>query len=170
MISTRGPLIRYVKSRVAHALGMPGTFSPPPRVNNPDMHHGTCLTYVLRWMPGLLTSGFLWSRWWEKLSRHSRRMDNRQFYISGERPIAESLFTYFDKNWLLGLHAEYWHALNWPDAPLQYCQIFDDTQTRKLDGFYVPCAAIVYVSIVKAKHRLTVGYYQRPVAHFTSMD
>ena len=25
-----GPLTRYVKSRVAHAPGMPGTFSPPP--------------------------------------------------------------------------------------------------------------------------------------------
>ena len=25
-----GPLARYVKSRVAHAPGMPGTFTPPP--------------------------------------------------------------------------------------------------------------------------------------------
>ena len=22
--------------------GMPGTFSPPPQVSDPDMHHGTC--------------------------------------------------------------------------------------------------------------------------------
>ena len=26
----------------AHALGMLGTISPPPRVSDPDMHHGTC--------------------------------------------------------------------------------------------------------------------------------
>ena len=41
-----GPLARYVKLRVAHAPGMPGTFSPPPRVIDPDMHHGTCVTHV----------------------------------------------------------------------------------------------------------------------------
>ena len=39
-----GPLTRYVKLRVAHAPGMPGTFPPPPRVIDPDMHHGTCVT------------------------------------------------------------------------------------------------------------------------------
>ena len=41
-----GPFDRYVKLRVAHAPGMPGTFSPPPRVSDPDMHHGTCVTHV----------------------------------------------------------------------------------------------------------------------------
>ena len=59
-----GPLTRYVKFRVAHAPGMPGTFSPPPRVSDPDMHHGTCVTHVPWCMLGSLTSGFLWSRWW----------------------------------------------------------------------------------------------------------
>ena len=57
---SHGPLARYVELRVAHAPGMPGTFSPPPRVSDPDMHHGT--------------SGFLWSWWRGKRSRHSRRM------------------------------------------------------------------------------------------------
>ena len=46
----------------AHAPGMPGTFSPSPRVNDPDMHHGTCVTHVPWCMPGSLTSGFLWNR------------------------------------------------------------------------------------------------------------
>ena len=46
----------------AHAPGMPGTFSPPPRVSDPDMHHGTCVTHVPWCMPGSLTSSFLWSR------------------------------------------------------------------------------------------------------------
>ena len=58
-----GPLTRYAKLRVAHASGMSGTFNPPPRVNNPEMHHGTCVTRVPWCMPGSLTSGFLWSRW-----------------------------------------------------------------------------------------------------------
>ena len=47
------------KIAVAHAPGMPGTFSPPPRVSDPDMHHGTCVTHVPWCMPGLLTSIFL---------------------------------------------------------------------------------------------------------------
>ena len=37
-------LARYVNFRVAYAPGMPVTFSPPLRVNDPDMHHGTCVT------------------------------------------------------------------------------------------------------------------------------
>ena len=46
----------------AHAPGMPGTFSLPPWVSDPDMHHGTCVTHVPWCMSGSLTSGFLWSR------------------------------------------------------------------------------------------------------------
>ena len=34
------PLARYVKLWVVHARRMPGTFSPPLRVSDPDMHHG----------------------------------------------------------------------------------------------------------------------------------
>ena len=82
-----GPLVRYVKLRVAHAPGMPGTFSPPPRISDPDMHHGTCLTHVPWCMPGSLTSDFLRSLWRRKRSRHSRHMRNLQFYISGKRPM-----------------------------------------------------------------------------------
>ena len=42
---------------------MPGTFSPPLRVSDPDMHHGTCVTHVPWCMSGSLTNGFLLSRW-----------------------------------------------------------------------------------------------------------
>ena len=83
-----GPLARYVKLRVAHAPGTPGTFSPPLRVIDPDMHYGTCVTHVPWCMPGSLTRGFLRSRWREKRSRHSWRMRNPHFYVSGKRPIA----------------------------------------------------------------------------------
>ena len=51
----RGPLTGYVKLRVAHAPGMPGRFSPPPLVSDPDVHHGTCVNVPGR-MPGSLTS------------------------------------------------------------------------------------------------------------------
>ena len=87
-------LARYVKLRVAHAPVMPGTFPPPPRVSNPNMHHGTCVTYVPWCMPGSLTSGFNWSRWRGKHSRHSRRMRNPQFYVSDKRPTNIELTQY----------------------------------------------------------------------------
>ena len=38
-----GPLARYAKLRAAHA---PGMFSPPLRLTDPDMHHGSCGTHV----------------------------------------------------------------------------------------------------------------------------
>ena len=85
--TSHGPLARYVKFWVAHAPGRSGTFSPPPQVSDPDMHHGMCITHVPWCMPGPLTSGFLWSRWRGKRSRHSRRMHNPQFNVSGKRPI-----------------------------------------------------------------------------------
>ena len=78
---------RYVKLRVAHAPGMPGWFSPPPQVRDPDMHHGTCVTHVPWCMPGSLICIFLWSWWRGKRSRHSRRMRNPQVYVSGKRSI-----------------------------------------------------------------------------------
>ena len=88
-----GPLTRYVKLRVAHAPGMPGTFFPPPRVSDPGMHHGTCVTRVPWCMPGSLTGGFFWSRWRGKRSRHSRRMRNQQFYLSGNRSMPRVVVT-----------------------------------------------------------------------------
>ena len=102
------PLIRYVKLRVAHAPGMPGTFSLPPRVSNPDMHHGTCVTNVPWCMVGSQTSGFLWSRWRRRRSRPSRRMCNPQLYVSGKRPMATHLVVGFfchlgDHSILIGL-------------------------------------------------------------------
>ena len=82
-----GPLSRYVKLRVALAPVMPGTFSPPPSVSDPYMHYGTCVTHVSWCMPRSLTTDFLWSRWWGKRSRNSRRMRNPQFYVTGKRQI-----------------------------------------------------------------------------------
>ena len=65
--------------------GMPGTFSPPPWVSDPDMHHGTCVMHVPWCMPGSLTSGFHWSRCRGKRSQHSRRMRNLTYLVRGPR-------------------------------------------------------------------------------------
>ena len=83
MTCCHGPPARYVKLRVAHTPEIPGTFSPPPCVSDPDMHHGMC--------------GFVWSRWRGNRSRHSRWMRNPQFYVSGDRPMS-SVSTWFALN------------------------------------------------------------------------
>ena len=64
-----------------------GNVFPPPRVSDPAMHHVKCVTHVQWCMLVSLTSGFLWSRWRRKRSRHSRRMRNTQFYVSDKRFI-----------------------------------------------------------------------------------
>ena len=79
------PFTRYATFRVAHAPGMPGTFSLPPLVSDPYMHHDTCVTHVLWCMMGSLTSSFLWSRWRGKRPQHSQCMHNPKFYVSGKR-------------------------------------------------------------------------------------
>ena len=56
-------LLNAISHRLfVHAPGMPGTFSPPARVSNTDMHHGTCVTHVPWCMSGSLISDWLWSR------------------------------------------------------------------------------------------------------------
>ena len=89
-----GPLATYAKNAGVHAPGMPGTFSPSPQVSDPNMHHGLCVTHMPWCMTGSLTSDFLWNRWRGKRSRHSRRIRNLQFYLSGKRPMAKVSLLY----------------------------------------------------------------------------
>ena len=100
------PLIRCVKLRVAHAPKMLGTFSPPPRFNDSDMHHGTCVTHVPWYMSGSPTSGFLWSRWREKHSRHSRRMCKPQCCVSGKRRMVSMLLAGWPRVFLAPGHLQ----------------------------------------------------------------
>ena len=52
-----------------------------PIVSYPGLHHGTCVTHMPWCMSGSLTRGG-----GENSSRHSQRMRNPQFYVSGKRP------------------------------------------------------------------------------------
>ena len=63
----------------------------PHQLSDPVMHHGTCVMHVPWYMSGSLTSGFLWSRWRGKRSRHFRCMHNPHFYVSGKRPMTVAL-------------------------------------------------------------------------------
>ena len=82
-----GPLARYVKFRVAHALGMPGTvphyrlqWKPP--VSDAGMHHGTCVTHVPWYMTGSPNRAG-----GENVPGIPGACNNTQFYVSGKRPM-----------------------------------------------------------------------------------
>ena len=77
-------LTRYLNVRVAHVPGREGRERFPRhrpqrklQVSDPGMHHTRALVHV-----GIANP------WWRgKRYRHSRRMRNPQFYVSGKRPI-----------------------------------------------------------------------------------
>ena len=93
----------------------------PPRVSDPDMHHGTCVTHVSWCMSGSLISGFPWGRRRRKTvslevgdggkrSRHSRRMREPQFYVSGKRPMWKQLYVFWGSDSRLQVFYNYRNA------------------------------------------------------------
>ena len=110
-----GSLTRYVKLRVTHAPGMPGTFSPVTAVR-----HACVVMHA-----GIANNGFLPSRWRRKRSRHSRRMRNPQFHVSGKRPPgAHELTNYIQYCAFMG---ELWNAFG------EYFHFGENESTHLLD-------------------------------------
>ena len=70
---------------------MPGTFSLPSRVSDPDMHHGTWATHVPWCMSGSLNSGFPWSRLAGKTFPAFPVHAKLAAFVSGKRPIEKNL-------------------------------------------------------------------------------
>ena len=107
-----GSLARNVQLRAAHAPGMPRKFSPPPRVNDPDIHHGTCVANVPWCLSGTVTNGFLWIRWRGKRSPHSRCMRNPQFCVSVKGPMGELSQSLFSEETIVHVdifsHTQWW--------------------------------------------------------------
>ena len=91
---------------------MPGTFSPPPWVSDPDMHHGTCVMHVPWCMMGSLTSGFLWRPWRGKRSRQSWRMRNSQFTYLVRGPCGAIRLSHDRPKWWLVAGSSPSHYLN----------------------------------------------------------
>ena len=72
-----GLLARYPKLRVRMRREWQECLSPSPQVSDPDMHHGTSVTYV-----------------------PIRHMRNLQFYVSGKRSmVCMHLGAYNDTSW-----------------------------------------------------------------------
>ena len=78
-----GPLTRYVKWRVAHALGMSETFSPAAEFKgNRKLAIPACIT-----ARAVMLVGIAYPRWRGKRSRHSRRMRTRNFTYLARGPL-----------------------------------------------------------------------------------
>ena len=82
-----GPLTRYVKLRVVHAPGMPGTFSLPPTSMETASKRSRHASRHVRHAPVVMHVGIANPRRWGKRSRHTQRMRNPQFYVSGKRSM-----------------------------------------------------------------------------------
>ena len=82
-----GPLTRYVKLQVAHAPGMPGTFSPAA-----DFKENRLLA-ILACISAraVMHVGIAYMRWQGKRSRHSRRMRTRNFTYLARGPCCSFL-------------------------------------------------------------------------------
>ena len=105
-----GPLARYVKLRVAHAPGMSRTFSPLPRVSDPDMHHGTCATHRPWCIPGSLTSSFLLSWWLENVPGITGSCATRYFTYLSKGPWLQVSSLLSPPRWFNFFIYYSWHA------------------------------------------------------------
>ena len=77
------------KLPVAHAPGMPGTFSPPPTSKQTASYRSRHASRHVRHARAVMHVGIANPWWWGKRPRHSRRMRNPQFCLSGKRPIVK---------------------------------------------------------------------------------
>ena len=109
--SANGLLTRYVKLRVAHALGMPGTFSPSPNSKETANQRSRHASRHVRHARAVMHVGVTNPLWWGKRARHSRRMRTSQFYVSGKRPMG------YPYGWVVTVLAQWaasWMAVrNW---------------------------------------------------------
>ena len=78
-VPIHGALTRYAKLRVAHAPGMPGTFSLPPTSKETAGQRSRHVSRHVREARAVMHVGIANPRWRGKRSRYSRRMRNPIF-------------------------------------------------------------------------------------------
>ena len=93
-----GPLTRYVELRVAHALRMPGTYSPPPASTKTASKRSLHASRHVCHARTLVHVEIANSRWQRKRFRHCLRMRNPQFFESDKRPMFQICFVLDSSN------------------------------------------------------------------------
>ena len=105
--------------RIAHALGMSGTFSPSSKET--ASYRSRHASRHVRHARVVMHVGIANPRWRGKRTRHCRRMRNPQFYVSGKIPMRViiglpwyhrsklAVYLWFDNNVLWhDLHVKFW--------------------------------------------------------------
>ena len=87
LLRPHGLLTWFVKLGVAQTSGIPGTFSPPSTSKETASSRFRHASRHVRGARVVMHVGIANQRWRGKRSRHSRRMRNPQFYVSGKRPM-----------------------------------------------------------------------------------
>ena len=149
------------KIAVCACDGNAGNVFPATPDSDPNMHNGACMTHAPWCMQGSLTSGFYWSRWWWKRSRHSRCMRNPQFSISGKLTAvwSKGVTSYSYRGFLLSSpylpHPDYqgmpwciepyvkWHCAE----PVQYCSARCPLPLTRFSVAAPVHSVLVYVTI-----------------------
>ena len=143
-----GPLTRYVKSRVAHAPGMPGTFSPPHILKETASQRSRHASRHVRHARAVMHVGIANPRWWGKRSRHSRCMRNPQFCVSGKRPIMHSFSSSLYENQCV---VKWCHILLFDNKRFISISIHWILLTLFIDEYMqVLCAIIVRKTIIES--------------------
>ena len=78
---------KFVKMQVAHASGMPGTFSPPQTWKETIIWRSQHASRHVHHAGVVMHVGIANQQWRGKRSQHSQRMLNPQFHVSGKRPM-----------------------------------------------------------------------------------
>ena len=110
-------MARNVKLRVAHA---PGMCSPPPRVIDPDMHHGTCVTHVPWCTPGSVTRGFPLKSVVGKTFPAFPALAQPANHVSSKRPM---------EVWFCHRIIDHWYANHCDEKPFN--------STRHIDAYII---------------------------------
>ena len=89
-----GPVTRCVKLWVAHAPGIPRTLSPPLTSEETYSYRSRYASWHVRDARAVMHVRIAKPRWRGKHSRHSRRVRNPKFQVSGRRPMAHVAYTW----------------------------------------------------------------------------
>ena len=87
LLSIKWATYQIRQLRIVRAPGMPRTFSLPPTSKETTSKRSRHASRHVRDARAVMHVGIANPRWREKRSKHSRRMRNPQFYVSGKRPM-----------------------------------------------------------------------------------
>ena len=135
---------------------MPGTFSPQPTWKEYASSRSRHASRHVRHVRAVMHVGIANPLWRGKRSRHSRRMHNLQFYVSGKRPICRTRYQicyYAHSTFILAITAclETGHVSNHADE--NCCYIYGSLGDNVFNyGHKNTIYVYIYIYIAPLRH------------------